>query len=384
MPDRFDAAVVGGGVVGLAVARALRVAGVDRVVVLEREPSVGQGSSARANGGIRAQFTTPINIAFSLYSIAEFETLRKDYDDLLSFHQTGYLFLTGTEEGERGLRSAMALQRSLGVDVRWIEPDDVPPLAPIVDTDGLVGATFHERDGFLDPYGAVELMRQECRRLGAEIRTDADVRAISPSDGSFEITAGSDEVVADHVVNAAGPYARRVGALVGVEVPVEPVRRNLAFVADPWSSPGLIPMCIDVETGVLVRREAGGGYVLGYANPDDPPGWDTSLDPRFLEELAVRIGNRFPRLEDVPLDPRHCWAGLYPETADHHAIVGGCDVPNFWLAVGFGGHGVMHAPAAARAIAELVTSGECTTFDLNALRLSRFDEGDLTIETAVL
>ena len=384
MRDRFDVAVVGGGVVGLAVARALRLAGVDRVVVLEREPSVGQGSSARANGGVRAQFTSPINIAFSLHSIAEFEDLRRDYEDLLSFHQTGYLFLTGAEEGERGLRSAMELQRSLGVDVRWIEPNEIARLAPIVETDGLRGGTFHERDGFLDPHGTVEVMRQECRRLGAEVRTDAGVRDIRPADGSFEITAASSDIVAEHVVNAAGPHARQVGALVGVDVPVEPVRRNIAFASDPGHGPALIPMCIDVETGVLIRRELGGGYVLCYANPQDPPGWDTSVDPRFLEDLASRIGNRFPRLEDVPLDPRHCWAGLYPETTDHHAIVGGSDVPGFWLAVGFGGHGLMHAPAASRAIAELVTSGECTTFDLHALRLSRFAEGDLTVETAVL
>ncbi|HWC31939.1 MAG TPA: FAD-dependent oxidoreductase, partial [Actinomycetota bacterium] len=169
MAERVDVAVSGGGAVGLSGARELRLASVDRVVVLEREPSVGQGSSARANGGVRAQFTTPINIAFSLHSIVEFESLRDRYGEVLSFHQTGYLFLTGTEEGELGLRSAMELQRSLGVDTRWIEPAEVPALAPIVAVDGLRGATFHRRDGFLDPHGTVEVMRLECRRLGAEV-----------------------------------------------------------------------------------------------------------------------------------------------------------------------------------------------------------------------
>src|ERR687898_277597 len=321
------------GVIQLAVARELRLAGAGGVVVLAREASVGQGSSSRANGGVRAQFTTRAHIEFSAFSIAELERLDAA-TGLLGFHQTGYLLLCGTEAGRDGLAEAFRLQRSLGVDARWLTPAEALELVPFLRPDGLLAATFHARDGFLDPHGA-----------------------------------------------AAGRFA----ALAGSELPVAPVRRNLAYVREPGGPGELIPMCVDLDTGVLIRREASGGFVVAWSDPQDPSSWDTTVDPRFLEQLAQRVGNRFPLLEDLPLDPRQCWAGLYPETPDHHAVIGRDPlVPALVHCAGFGGHGVMHAPAAGRAVAELVTLGGCRTFDLHPLRPARFAEGDLIVETAVL
>ena len=385
MPERVDVAVVGGGVIGLSVARELRLAGVDRVLVLEQEASVGQGSSSRANGGVRAQFTTRANITFSAFSIAELERLDAA-TGLLGFHQTGYLLLSGTEAGERGLRAGFELQRSLGVDVRWATMSDVLEMVPFVRTEGLRAATFHDRDGFLDPHGLVAALRTEADRLDADIRTRTEVTAIEPAPGgALELHAGDQTVRAAVVVNAAGPAAGRVAALCGADLPVAPVRRNLAFVREPGGPRPLLPMCVDLDTGVLVRREASGGFVVAWSDPADPPSWETTVDPRFLEQLASRVGNRFPLLEDLPLDPRQCWAGLYPETPDHHAVIGPDPrVPGLVHCAGFGGHGVMHAPAAGRAVAELVTLGRCHTFDLHPLRPARFGEGDLVVETAVL
>jgi sarcosine oxidase, subunit beta len=391
VPENVDVAVVGAGVIGLSVARELRRAGVERVAVLEREPAVGQGSSSRANGGVRAQFTTRVNVELSAFSIAELERLDRD-TGLLGFRQTGYLLMTGTEAGERSLRAAFELQRSLGVAVQWLAPREVLGRVPFVRPDGLRAGTFHGRDGFLDPHGVVTALRQDAERLGARIATGAEVVAIrrAPGDG-FEVAAGERTLRARWVVNAAGPDAGRVAALLGVDLPVTPVRRNLAFVADragpgrPGHPRGLIPMCVDLDTGVLVRREVSGGFVVAWSDPDDPPSWETTLDPRFLEGLGRRVGHRFPLLEDAPVDPRQCWAGLYPETPDHHAIIGDTpEAPGFVQCAGFGGHGVMHAPAAGRAVAELVAHGRCASFELHPLRPSRFAEGDLVVETAVL
>lgn len=383
--ERVDVAVVGGGAIGLAVAQGLAEAGVERTIVLEKEPAVGQGSTARANGGVRAQFTTPINIAFSTYSIAEFERLQRDHGDLLSFNQVGYLFVTATEEGEAGLRAGRDLQRSLGVDTQWVTPEEIGRLAPLVRLDGLRGGTFHRRDGFLDPHGTVQALRAGCAPDRVTIRTGVEVTGLRNGTGSIQVATTAGELEAGWVVDAAGPHAAGVAAMLGIELPVEPVRRNLAFLRIPDEPPGLIPMCIDVDAGVLVRREVGGGYVIAYSNPADPPGWDTSLDPRFLEDLGRLIGNRFPTLRDVPIDPRQCWAGLYPETPDHHAVVGHVEgTERFIICAGFGGHGLMHAPAAGKAVAELITEGSSSTFDLHPLRLSRFREGDLVVESAVL
>ncbi|HEY8558311.1 MAG TPA: FAD-dependent oxidoreductase, partial [Actinomycetes bacterium] len=360
MPETVDVVVIGGGVIGLSVARELRLAGVDRVLVLEREASVGQGSSSRANGGVRAQFTTRANIEFSAWSIAELERLDAR-GGLLGFHQTGYLLLCGTEAAEPGLAAAYELQRSLGVEVQWLTPAQALELVPFLRPEGLRAATFHGRDGFLDPHGVVAAMRAEAERLEARIRTGAEVTAIEPAPGGrLDLRAGDRTVRAGIVVNAAGPAAGRVAALCGADLPVAPVRRNLAYVREPEGPGELIPMCVDLDTGVLVRREASGGFVVAWSDPDDQPSWETAVDPRFLEQLAQRVGNRFPLLEDLPLDPRQCWAGLYPETPDHHAVIGPDPrVPALLHCAGFGGHGVMHSPAAGRAVAELVTLGGC-------------------------
>ena len=201
----------------------------------------------------------------------------------------------------------------------------------------------------------------------------------------MDLTCGDRTLRAAVVVNAAGPAAGQVAALCGIDLPVAPVRRNLAYVREPGGAGRLIPMCVDLDTGVLVRREVGGGFVVAWSDPDDPPSWDTTVDPRFLEALGMRVGHRFPMLEDLPIDSRQCWAGLYPETPDHHAVIGEvAEAPGFVQCAGFGGHGLMHSPAAGRAVAELITTGSCTSFDLRPLRPARFAEGDLVVETAVL
>jgi len=380
MADRTDVAVIGAGVIGLSCARELAGAGVN-VTVLEAAEAAGRGSSALANGGIRAQFTTEVNIAFSRFSIGELEALERTVGGL-GFHQTGYLLLAGADASERRLRDAIELQRRLGVETRWLEPAEIASLVPFVRAEGIRGGTFHARDGFLDPAGLVAALLAEARARGATIVSRAAVSAIEPG---FVVRYANGDLQADAIVNAAGTGARAVARLLGSDVPVEPVRRNLAHVMDPSRAGGLTPMTVDVDTGVLVRREPAGGWVVAYSDPGDPPGWDTSVDPAFLPALAARLPNRFPSILDLPMDPSQCWAGLYPETPDHHAIIGEDPaVPGLFHCVGFGGHGLMHAPAAGRAIRELVTRGRSETFDLRPLRPSRFIEGDLVAESAVL
>jgi len=377
-----EVAVVGAGVIGLAVGRELARAGLTDVLILEREAAVARGSTSRANGGFRAQFTTRPNVELSRFSIDELERLEAE-TGLCALRQVGYLLMTGTEEGERGLRAAVRLQRSLGVPTEWLSPEEVLARAPFVRREGLRAGTFHARDGLLDPYGVARAMEQQARASGVRILTGAEVRRIRRVAGGFELEHTRGRERAAWVVNAAGPDAAEVAAMLDIEVPVAPVRRNLAFAPAPPGEP--IPMCVDLDTGVLVRREPGGGYVIAYSNPSDPPSRETSVDPRFFEELAERVGHRFPFLEDAPIDRSRSWAGLYPETPDHHAIIGHAPgVPGFVLCVGFGGHGIMHAPAAGRAVAELITRGRCETFDLRPLRPERFAEGDLVVEIAVL
>lgn len=379
--ERTDVAIVGAGVIGLACAAELAARGLG-VTILEALPAPGQASSAKANGGVRAQFTTAPNVAFSLASIEAYERLERD-TGLPGFRQHGYLLIAGDDATEAGLRAARDLQRSMGVDTEWLEPEEVVAEAPFVRADGIRGGTFHARDGVIDPAGVVTALERTAKANGATIRTGAQVAGIDADGDRIRVRLEGEELTAEIVVNAAGADARAVARMLGADVPVEPVRRNLALFLDEPGEP--TPMLVDVATGVLVRREGLGGWVVAYSNPADPPGRDETVDPRFFEDLAERAPVRFPFLADLPLDPARCWAGLYPETPDHHAIVGfDPDVPGLVHCVGFGGHGVMHAPAAARAVAELVTDGACTSFDLRPLRPSRFAEDDLVVETAVL
>ena len=302
--------VVGAGAVGLAVALQLRRAGVAGVIVVERNASPGMGSTCRANGGVRAQFTTPINIEFSRFTIRELRALHAD----VGFRAIGYLFMTGTDEGAAALRRAWALQRAHGVEVEWLDPGGVAELAPFVRIEGLRAGTFFGGDGIIDPSGVVSAFSDAARGLGVSIRCDTAVIDIGVSGGRPVVHTTRGDIPTDHVVNAAGPFARSVAATAGIDLPVTPRRRNLACTEPVAGMPDPIPMCVDNDTGVLIRREAG-GFLVGYSDPHDPESMETGFDPGFLDAIARRIGHRFPFLEDVPINARKCWAGLYPETS---------------------------------------------------------------------
>jgi sarcosine oxidase subunit beta len=376
--------VVGAGAIGLAVALQLRRAGVGDVVVVDRNSSPGMGSTSRANGGVRAQFTTAVNIAFSRFTIAGLRALHEQTAGRVGFRAIGYLFMTGTAAGEARLRAARDLQRSLGVDVDWVSRDDVVRLAPFVQLEGLRAATFAAGDGVIDPHGVASALCDEARRLGASLLCDTEVLDITRAGGGTLVHTTTGDIDADVVVNAAGPHAALLAAMGGIDLPITARRRNIACTEAVTGMPDTCPMCVDTDTGVLIRRE-GAGFLIAYSDPGDAPSFDTGFDPAFLDAIAARVGNRFPFLSEVPIDRRKCWAGLYPETADHHAIVDAPEeAPWFIQCAGFGGHGIMHSLAAGQAVTELITAGRCTTFDIGPLRLDRFAGTGGIVETAVL
>jgi sarcosine oxidase, subunit beta len=384
VPARARVVVVGAGAAGLAVALQLRRAGVGSVVVIDRNASAGLGSTSKANGGVRAQFTTAVNIAFSQFTIAKLRELHEQTAGLVGFRAIGYLFLTGTDAGGIALRRAWELQRSLGLDVHWLSAPEVIEKLPFVKVDGLAAATFCADDGLIDPHGVVSALWAEARRLDAAFVFDTEVLDLAATTGGAMVRTSGGDIHADFVVNAAGPFARDLAMKVGIDLPVIPRRRNLACTEPVAGFPDAIPMCVDADTGVLIRRE-GAGFLIGFSDPHDPPSLDTGFDPGFLDAIAARVGNRFPFLEDVPISPRKCWAGLYPETPDHHAIIDATEqAPWFIQCAGFGGHGIMHSLAAGQAVTELIAEGRCTTFDLRPLRLGRFAEPGAVVETAVL
>ena len=382
--ERHEIVIVGAGVIGASVAFHLARAGVRDVVILERAPLPGSGSTAQANGGIRAQFTTEVNLAMSMASMAILDGLAGEIGEPPIYRKAGYLFLTDSGERLSAMARAVAFQRERGVSVELLGPDEVRARLPWAACEGVVGGTFGPRDGFIDPGALANFFLGAALRAGTRVRYSTEVTAIAAEPGGFVVGAAAGELHARVVVNAAGPWARPVAAMAGVELPVEPVRRHILLTGPCPAVPRVIPMTIDADTGVLVRRE-GDRVVIAYSNPDEPVGYNLVFDPEFVERIVEPVDRRFPVVAAAGIDVSRSWAGLYEVTPDHHAVIG--EAPGragFILVNGFSGHGVMHAPAAGRCVAELVTRGRSESVDIAALSPARFARGELIHETMVL
>ncbi len=384
MSARRDIVIVGAGVVGCSVAFHLARSGASGVLILEREAVPGAGSTSRANGGIRAQFTTEVNLAMSLASMAILDALAPEIGDPPVYRKAGYLFLTGDPVRLRAMQAAAAFQRERGVDVEVLDAAGVRARAPFV-SGPLVGGTYGARDGFIDPGGLAGFFLREAIRAGVRVRYGTEVTGLERrAAGRLAVRTATETIEAEIVVNAAGPWAAGLATMLGVALPVEPVRRHILVSGPCPSIPPLIPMTIDADTGILVRRE-GDRIAVAYSNPDEPAGFVTEFDPAFPERLAEPLDLRFPSIAAAGLDLKRSWAGLYEVTPDHHAVIGAVPgAPGFILANGFSGHGVMHAPAAGLAVAETIVRGRSETVDVASLSIERFARGHLIHETMVL
>lgn len=376
--EKADVLIAGAGVIGWSIAaHLLRMESRLSVIVADKASVSGAGATGRAAGGVRAQFGTPINIAFSLFSIREFERVA----EAVQFRQHGYLFVTATEAGLRAMETLVPLQQSLGVPARRLTPAEVHSLIPPLNTSDVVAAAFSPTDGYLDPHSVCSLFEKEARGAGARFLPNTEILACD--EGKVITSAG--EFACRTAVLATGHWSGDLAQRLGLDLPIHPERHQLAITDEVSDLPERLPMVVDMDTTFHFRPE-GRGLLVGYTDHlpqlpvtlDQPPPFDTM----FLEELAEVALHRLPLLGNVGFDTRRSWAGWYAETPDKHAIVG--RMGQWVVATGFGGHGVMHSPAAGQAIAELILHGECNTFDLCPLRPSRFTEGDLTVESVVI
>jgi len=381
-----EVVIVGGGIVGSSIAWHLTQAGCAGVLVIERETAQGKGSTGKSMGGVRAQFSTPVNIQMSLYSIPFYASFDGRLGYPAGYRPQGYLFCATSEKHLSYLKANFQRQVSMGLkDVRLVTADEIRSLYPELRADDIVGGTFCSSDGFVDPYSAMIGFMTSAADRGATLWKNTRVLGIN-KDGQgiagLETTRGP--VSARKVVNAAGPWAAEVAAMAGLELPVEPLRRMLVPTEPFDQFPHTAPMIIDMSTGFHFRPEAL-GFLLAWNDPEETPGYKTGFEPAFIEKILTRAADRVPVFENLAVNPKRAWAGLYEMTPDHHPILGPAPaVPGFFLANGFSGHGVMHAPATGKILSDLILEGKTSLIDASLLNLSRFAEGRMIEETAVL
>jgi len=384
--EAADVVIIGGGIVGSSIAYHLTTAGCRNVLVIERETHQGKGSTGKSMGGVRAQFSTPVNIQMSLYSIPFYASFEERLGHPSGYRPQGYLFMATREAHLKYLRTNYELQVKMGLkDVRLLPAEEIAGMYPQLRSDDIVGGSFCSSDGFVDPYSAMVGFMARAAEQGARLLRDTEVTAIlRDARGIAGVETSRGPVATRTVVNAAGPWAAQVAALAGVELPVEPLRRMLVPTEPFDEFPHSAPMIIDMSNGFHFRPEAL-GFLLAWNDPEETPGFKTDFDPAFVEKILTRAASRVPCFENVAVNPKRAWAGLYEMTPDHHPVLGPVrDVPGFFLANGFSGHGVMHAPATGKVLADLIVEGKSSLVDTRLFSLERFAEGHLLEETAVL
>ena len=382
-----DVVIIGGGIVGSSIAWHLTDAGCRNVLLVERESHQGKGSTGKSMGGVRAQFATPVNIQMSLYSIPFYASFEERLGLPSEYRAQGYLFVATKPSHIDYLRTNQQLQESLGLtQVSMLTREEIVEIVPQLRSDDVLGGSFCPTDGFVDPYSVMVGFTTRACEHGTTLWRSTEITGILRDNGRItgvETTRGP--VSTRVVVNATGPWAAQTAALAGVKLAVEPLRRMLVP-TEPFDGVShAIPMVVDMTNGFHFRPESL-GFLLAWNDPEETPGYKTDFEPSFIEKVLVRAADRVPCFENLAVNPKRAWAGLYEMSPDHHAIIGPIDeVPGFFCANGFSGHGVMHAPATGKIISDLVLHGTShVVADVAVLSPQRFEKGALLHETAVL
>ena len=368
LPGRADVVVVGGGAIGTSIAFHLAEAGID-VCLLERD-ALSSGSTSRAAGGVRTQFSDPLNVEIGLRGVEAFSRFAERPGGEIDFRQVGYLFLLDTPEDVDTFGRNVAVQNALGVPSRLVDAAEVAGLSPLAGLDGVLAATFCPLDGHASPEAVAQGYASGARQHGASILTGMPAIAVDVAEGRVRgVVTEAGTIRTETVVCAAGVWSPALAQTAGVELPVEPVLREVVTTAPVSGLPESIPMTVDFTTGFYFHRE-GPGLLIGMADRNQLAGFDEPTDPSWLERVTEVAARRAP--DFLEMGVAHGWKGYYEVTPDHNGLVGEANQANrFIYATGFSGHGFMQAPAVGEIVRDLVL-GRTPFVDIEPLSVERF------------
>lgn len=384
LPATAEVVVVGGGVMGASIAHHLTAAGVTDVVVVEAG-ALGGGSSGKPLGGVRAQFSGAANVALGARSLRAYERFADEFDTDIGLRQVGYLFLLRAHEVLEAFRASTALQARLGVDNRLVDVAEARELCPWLEPDvaspPVIAAAFSPRDGYARPGAVVQAYARSAQRRGARFVTGTRVTGIDARAGAVVgVRTDRGDVACATVVCAAGAWSRAIGAMVGLDLPVSPVRRQIAF-SPPMDPHPRVPFTIDYDS-TLYFHPSDDGLLVGWADPAQAAGFDVSYDASWLPSVRSALRRCVPAVADLPL--HRGWAGLYEMTPDHDALIGAAEDPRgFLYATGFSGHGFLQAPAVGEVVRDLHL-GVTPVVDVQGFDARRFAGAAARTELAIV
>jgi sarcosine oxidase subunit beta len=346
-----DILILGAGVIGSSIAFHLAQRGLS-VMVIDRGPTLGTGSTSKATGGFRAQFDNETEVRLSLLSRRKLQSFADETGVDSGYTPHGYLFLACSPDELDMMRAAQAVQHACGLqEARMVSAAEALDLNPAVDDPTVIGGCFCPTDGFLRPMNVLRGYAESAERLGATFQFDTEFLGFVRENGRIASARTSRGEL------AAGAFVNALGAWSGP--PVTPLRRNVAATVPTSALPDSMPMTIWAGDWYHLRVRDGRVLLLW---PDEPCVED------WLAQIRTKTAARVPRVAGLPIE--ECWSGLYEMTPDGRAIVGRTE-DNLFAATGCSGHGVMHSPAIGQLVAELILEGR-TSIDITALRPDRF------------
>jgi sarcosine oxidase, subunit beta len=376
LPRSADAVVVGGGTIGAWCAWFLRQSGLADVVLLEAR-TLGSGASSRAAGMVRAQGGTETAVRLGLYS-REFYATQYDTVGLDSgFVAQGYFMPCFDATEVEQAKARIAMQRTLGLDVRWVDPDELDDLNPAMARGQTMGGSYAPGDGYIDPPRNVLAYTAALLRSEVVIAERTSFQSLlRTSDGVKGVRTSAGDIATERVILTGGPTLAAVGQGAGIRIPAGGARHQVVVTQPhPELTSDRLPMVFDVASGIYWRPEEG-GVLWGMSNPDEPPGERVDFDWTYYEKMRRRIAQLLPATDG--LAPRKLWAATIDFTPDHLPILGPAidhDGPiGGTIVAAAGGHGMMWGPAVARTAADLTLTGDTDVVDVADLGLDRFDE----------